>query len=545
MPKTRSGASSSPSRLSSSRARAPQIENEPSSPLSHVDSPRAPASQTENKPPVSSICAATSRASAPPIDNKPLEGLAESLSLTLANLPDSDVVLGKDAKLLANAASSAITQVWNETFFQTSALALKINEGNSSLSQRLNESFSAIGSRLDSIPTVAMLGSDAHTAKVSPFSGAADDGTQFSIWLRRLEDVIRMRPVPLTVEQKANFLIGHLDDVAMEKVEELSAEHRKDFAAVSSHLRSFFESPQQRLEASVDRSPPDRSLGDNAAKSLSRRHAITVVAEAITTTSALHRHMHQHDVLTQVGLLTSLLALILVLTQRGTPGRAAADRPAGGNSGGHAEAQLDHANARVAALLQRNEELAHPEAECRYVPLGTMMGLVMDNVWISKSKEFALYWTSHSDTVMDCARDLVTTDQGYAIKRARQMPRSADAGLVSSNQLAAQLLAVEGTVQETVSSLFQHAVQALCERTNVLAVALQAALESTHPTLALRALLGRPDITATHLGNGASRGPAPGPVGHKEPGALAGTRQQTTALGLVDHFLPFSPLGFL
>ncbi|VDL80194.1 unnamed protein product [Nippostrongylus brasiliensis] len=63
----------------------------------------------------------------------------------------------------------------NETFFHTSALAQKINEG------------------------------------------STDDGTQFSIWLRRLEYVIRMRPVPLNAEQKANILIGHLDVVAREK----------------------------------------------------------------------------------------------------------------------------------------------------------------------------------------------------------------------------------------------------------------------------------------------------------------------------------------
>ncbi|VDO32492.1 unnamed protein product [Haemonchus placei] len=38
----------------------------------------------------------------------------------------------------------------------------------------------------------------------------------------RLERAIRMRPSPLTTEQKANFLIGHSDGVAREKVEELA-----------------------------------------------------------------------------------------------------------------------------------------------------------------------------------------------------------------------------------------------------------------------------------------------------------------------------------
>ncbi|VDL71087.1 unnamed protein product [Nippostrongylus brasiliensis] len=155
---------------------------------------------------------------------------------------NSDVVHGEYAKLLTNAASAA-----NQTFLQTSTMAQNIIEG------------------------------------------SADDGTRFSIWLLRLEDVIRMRPVPPTV--------------AREKVEELFADLRKDFAAVSSHLRSFFESPQQ------------------------------------------------------------------------------------------------------------------------------------------------------SETEMDCPMDLVTTDQGYAIKRARQVPRSADAGLVISNQPAAQLLAVGGTITIRVNRL--------------------------------------------------------------------------------------------
>ncbi|KAK6051207.1 hypothetical protein COOONC_11287, partial [Cooperia oncophora] len=56
-------------------------------------------------------------------------------------------------------------------------------------------------------------------------------------------------------------------------------------------------------------------------------------------------------------------------------------------------------------------------------------------------------------------------------------------------------------MHDAVAALFHHAVQALCERTNVLAIALHAALR-TNPTLTMRSLLGRQDITASHLGNG-------------------------------------------
>nr|CDJ88182.1 unnamed protein product [Haemonchus contortus] len=58
-----------------------------------------------------------------------------------------------------------------------------------------------------------------------------------------------MRPVQLFNEQQANFLEGHLDGVAREKVEELSEQDRNDYAAIVALLTSFFESSQQRYVA--------------------------------------------------------------------------------------------------------------------------------------------------------------------------------------------------------------------------------------------------------------------------------------------------------
>ncbi|KAK6039679.1 hypothetical protein COOONC_22815 [Cooperia oncophora] len=130
-----------------------------------------------------------------------------------------------------------------------------------------------------------------------------------------------------------------------------------------------------------------------------------------------------------------------------------------------------------------------------------MKGFLMGNVWISESKEFALSWSNQSPVVPDCRRQVTVTDQGYAIAFVRRVPRSLDAGLLTTNQLSAQLLAVEGSVHDAVTALFHHAVQALCERTNVLAIALHSALR-TDPTLTMRSLIGRKDITAAHLGNG-------------------------------------------
>uniref|UniRef100_A0A7I5EAV3 Uncharacterized protein n=1 Tax=Haemonchus contortus TaxID=6289 RepID=A0A7I5EAV3_HAECO len=97
-----------------------------------------------------------------------------------------------------------------------------------------------------------MIQPDHQTLRVSTFSGASKNGVQFSIWLRRLrrlEDIMRMRPVPLTEEQQAEHLIGHLDGVAREKVEELDSDAKRSYSAVVSHLTAFFESPKQRYVA--------------------------------------------------------------------------------------------------------------------------------------------------------------------------------------------------------------------------------------------------------------------------------------------------------
>ncbi|XGW02127.1 hypothetical protein V3C99_014292, partial [Haemonchus contortus] len=141
------------------------------------------------------------------------------------------------------------------------------------------------------------------------------------------------------------------------------------------------------------------------------------------------------------------------------------------------------------------------EEECRFVSVSKMKGILMDHVWLSESKEFALSWSDQSPLVLDRRMQLTLIDQGYAIAFVRRFSRSADAGLVTSNQLAAQLLAMEGFVHDAVAVLFRHAIQALCERTNILAISLHAALP-TNPTLTMRSLIGRKDISAVHLGNG-------------------------------------------
>ncbi|XGW35026.1 hypothetical protein V3C99_018791 [Haemonchus contortus] len=137
------------------------------------------------------------------------------------------------------------------------------------------------------------------------------------------------------------------------------------------------------------------------------------------------------------------------------------------------------------------------EEECRFVSVSKMKGILMNSVWLSESKEFALSWSDQSPLALYCRMQLILIDQGYAIAFVRRFSRSADAGSVTSNQLGAQLLAVEGSVHDAVVVLFRHAIQSLCERTNILAISLHAALR-TNPTLTMRSPMGRKDISAVH-----------------------------------------------
>ncbi|EYC26452.1 hypothetical protein Y032_0010g1163 [Ancylostoma ceylanicum] len=140
------------------------------------------------------------------------------------------------------------------------------------------------------------------------------------------------------------------------------------------------------------------------------------------------------------------------------------------------------------------------QESCQFVSVSKMRGHQIGHVWISDSKEFALSWREDSPTVRDCGQDLTVTDQSYALITMRRTPRSASrVGIVTSNQLAAQLLAVEDSVQGAVTALFHHSLSSLCDRTNLLAFSLHSSFQ-TDPTYTIRKLLGRNDVAATYFG---------------------------------------------
>ncbi|KAK6726346.1 hypothetical protein RB195_004580 [Necator americanus] len=89
--------------------------------------------------------------------------------------------------------------------------------------------FRQSGNRIDTIPLVATHSPDGPTPRLVSFTGSGDEATQFSLWLRRLEDVMRLCAAP---QQKGDFLICYLDGAAREKVEELSRQEHCDFNAI-------------------------------------------------------------------------------------------------------------------------------------------------------------------------------------------------------------------------------------------------------------------------------------------------------------------------
>ncbi|VDO07039.1 unnamed protein product [Haemonchus placei] len=89
---------------------------------------------------------------------------------------------------------------------------------------------------------VATVIPDGLLPRTVPFTGSREDPIQFSLWLRRLKDVMRMRSTTWTTQPKAYFLTGYLDGVAREKLEELTDE-RDDHVVVVEHLKRTFEGP--------------------------------------------------------------------------------------------------------------------------------------------------------------------------------------------------------------------------------------------------------------------------------------------------------------
>ncbi|VDO29282.1 unnamed protein product [Haemonchus placei] len=187
-----------------------------------------------------------------------------NLAGALADLNDRATVRGRDAKNLRYATVLAIGEVREEARAGATRLAQTINEGNSGLLSDLNNSFAAVGERIDSLPLVATVNPDGPLPRIVPFSGSGEDPLQFSLWLRRLEDIMRMRSTTWTSQQKAFFLTGFLDGLARGKAEELTDDEREEYSSVVAHLKKSFEGPQHRYMARQALSSCQQQTGESA-----------------------------------------------------------------------------------------------------------------------------------------------------------------------------------------------------------------------------------------------------------------------------------------
>ncbi|VDO66010.1 unnamed protein product [Haemonchus placei] len=118
---------------------------------------------------------------------------SDQLAGVLGDVDDQAEVLGRDAKRLRGATVFAIAEAREDARSETAHLSQNINEGNEVLLSDLNQSFAAVGERINSLPMVANPTPDGSLLRAIPFTGSGEDPMQFSPWLRRLEDVMRMK----------------------------------------------------------------------------------------------------------------------------------------------------------------------------------------------------------------------------------------------------------------------------------------------------------------------------------------------------------------
>lgn len=139
--------------------------------------------------------------------------------------------------------------------------------------------------------------------------------------------------------------------------------------------------------------------------------------------------------------------------------------------------------------------------ECTFMPAleGPINGSRMGNIWLSESKELALSWTN-GEEILDCGKRLTLTDQGFAFEKFFRTKRETPGaeGVVTSSQLASQLLAVEANIQKSISTLFLHTLNAFCDRFQFTAAALDIAAQ-TNPTAIARKYLNATEVVAYYI----------------------------------------------
>lgn len=144
--------------------------------------------------------------------------------------------------------------------------------------------------------------------------------------------------------------------------------------------------------------------------------------------------------------------------------------------------------------------------QCEFIHIAVWNGTFASRVWVSEARDFALSFLA-SKPRWDCTREIMVADQGFATYASQILPylngthrsrvrRNATTGLVYSNQLAAQLLALEHELIESARRLFYSIVRNVCESIQTLSRTAMA-LAAANPTLLARELLNHTFIKAT------------------------------------------------
>uniref|UniRef100_A0A8R1HI73 AAA_12 domain-containing protein n=1 Tax=Caenorhabditis japonica TaxID=281687 RepID=A0A8R1HI73_CAEJA len=154
-----------------------------------------------------------------------------------------------------------------------------------------------------------------------------------------------------------------------------------------------------------------------------------------------------------------------------------------------------------------------PSAQCEYVAWKSFKGFMSQDIWLIKDREVALTFNDSSFRTLSCGVKLIVTDQGYGVSLAERTKRSTEntankewsvdgkVNYVTSNQLAAQLLALEKAVLDSSANWFARNFLDWCHNLNSLTASTLAAAAS-NPTLAARQMLRKENVHARFVSKG-------------------------------------------
>ncbi len=136
---------------------------------------------------------------------------------------------------------------------------------------------------------------------------------------------------------------------------------------------------------------------------------------------------------------------------------------------------------------------------CEYLQWRTLTGHTWGTNWLADDGNLALTWITKW-TTKDCAeRTIQLSDQGIPFrlfpvrKWARRPSKFEDVGIITASQLASALQALNLQTTAQIKFAFMHAMSMTCKTMSLLVEVLKAEVLA-NPTLAVRALLGKPNV---------------------------------------------------